>query len=428
MIGSSPYALHAVIMTKKHENPPFLSCETADRLGVAGGQLVPRDENGVRRVYLDGNLARRRLIGTTQSQCIWDTEMAGFGMRVHPTGRTTWFVRVRHRGKHRRVSLGCTQDVDATLARVRAKRLLAEVALDGLPKRAKAQATPTLTDFVDTNWNDLARSWKPSTRERNQNAWRLELGPAFGSIRVGDLISSDVVKWRDDCAGAREARFNRAVPVLAAILKYAEALRFRRKGSNPCRGMPRFKREAVERYLSPLEYGRLGAALRAAEETRPIEVAIVRLLLFTGARVSEIRDLQWAWVKPPHLALPDSKTGPKIIWLNSHARAILATQPVRESCPFVFPNRRGSGAQSIEQWWLRLRKRCGMPDLRLHDLRHSFASTAIAGNVPLAMIGKLLGHALPETTAKYAHLSDDVIGDAAKRISGSLAAAIGLRP
>lgn len=395
--------------------------------GANEGYLVPDRESRVRRAFLDGNLARRKHPVQARAYCVWDTEIVGFGMRVHPTSRTTWFVRVRHRGKHRRVALGFTEDVDAALARTRAKRLLAEVALDGLPKRAVVRATPTMTDYVADHWTDLARYWKTSTKQRNQNAWRLDLEPVFGATRVADLVPAHVARWRDDCAGDREARFNRAVPVLAAILNYAEALNLRRKGSNPCRGTARFKRDAVERYLSPLEYARLGNALRTAEGNYPAEVAIIRLLLFTGARVSEIRDLRWEWVKPPRLVLPDSKTGPKIIWLNSQARELLAVQPLRDNCVFVFPNTRGSAPREIDQWWTRLRRSCAMPDLRIHDLRHSFASTAIGENVPLALIGKLLGHALPETTAKYAHLSDDVIGDAAKRISGSLATAIGLR-
>lgn len=202
----------------------------------------------------------------------------------------------------------------------------------------------------------------------------------------------------------------------------------RRKGSNPCRGIPRYKRQASERYLSPLEYRRMGAALREAEAANPAEVAIIRLLLYPGARVSEIRDLlRWEWVRPPHLALPDSKTGPKTIWLNSQTLAVLEAMPKRDDCPFIFPHPTGTAPLNLAKWWVRFRRRCALPDVRIHDLRHSFASTAIMNNVPLATIGKLLGHLLPETTAKYAHLSDDVIADAAQRISGSPAQAIGLR-
>lgn len=389
--------------------------------------MVPRQRKPGRRALLDGNFARRKLPLHETEYCIWDTELAGFGLRVRPSGNYFWFVRVRHRGKHRRISLGRTDELDAGVARAQARRILAEVALDGLPKRTVVKATPTLSDFVETYWDDLSRVWKPSTIKRNQNAWRLSIEPEFGAIRVADIMPADILRWRDGCSGEGEASFNRAVPVLASLMQYAEALRMRRMGSNPCRGMPRFKRPKMERYLTPAEYRRLGAALREAESEHPIPVAIVRLLMFTGARLGEIRFLRWGWVKP-RLVLPDSKTGPKVIWLNSQALEVLAGFERGEDGELVFVNSRGKHPVNIEPWWYNLRRRCAMPDLRVHDLRHSFASTAIMDNVPLATIGKLLGHVLPETTAKYAHLSDDVIGDAAERISGSLAQAIGLRP
>jgi integrase len=335
-------------------------------------------------------------------------------------------VRLRHRGKHRRITLGRAAELDASVARAQARRLLAEVALDGLPKRAVVKATPILSDFVDTYWDDLARHWKPSTASRNQSAWRLYLKPAFGTMRVADITPADIHRWRDGCAGADEAKYNRAVPVLASLLKYAELLYLRRKGSNPCRGMPRYRRPPRERYLTPLEYRRIGNALREDADTHPAQVAIIRLLLFTGARVGEIQNLRWEWVQPPRLVLPDSKTGPKTIWLNSQALEVIASIQRRADCPFVFPNLGGTKPVILENWWLPFRRRCAIPDVRIHDLRHSFASTAIMDNVPLATIGRLLGHVLPETTAKYAHLSDDVIGDAADRISSVLAQTIGL--
>jgi integrase len=379
-------------------------------------------------VFLDGNYARRKHPSKQTEYTIWDTELKGFGLRILPSGSCFWTVRSRQRGKHIRVTLGRPDEVTALLARTQARRLLAEAAVDGLPKQKTAIAAITLEHFVDMHWDDVARYWKTSTAKRNFTAWRVQLAPAFGAMRIGEVRSTDVRLWRDDCAGDREAQFNRAIPVLGSLFKYAEALNLRRKGSNPCRGLARYRRTAMERYLSPLEYRRLGAALRAADDRYPSQVAIVRLLLFTGARISEIRDLRWEWVCPPHLLLPDSKTGPKTIWLNSQALAVLAGIPRREGCALVFPNSTGTKPLMIDPWWSSFRRSCSMPDLRLHDLRHSFASTAIMDNVPLVTIGKLLGHVLPETTAKYAHLADEVIGDAAQRISGSLAQTLGLRP
>lgn len=395
--------------------------------GADDGLMVPNRQKPGRRAFLDGNYARRKHPVRAGEYTIWDTELVGFGLRVRPSGRCFWTVRIRHRGKQRRVTLGRPEDVEAVVARAQARRLLAEVALDGLPKRTVVKATPAMNDYVDIYWTDIARYWKPSTAKRNAAAWRRDLAPVFGQALVADVSKADVIRWRDDCAGPAEAIYNRAIPVLASLFKYAEALHLRRKGSNPCRGMPRYKREAKERYLTPLEYRRLGAALRAAQARSPAHVAIIRLLIYTGARIGEIRDLQWEWVRPPHLALPDSKTGPKTIWLNSQALTILTDVSRRKDCPFVFPGKSGSAPLSMQFWWETFRRTCSMPDLRIHDLRHSFASTAIMDNVPLATIGKLLGHLLPETTAKYAHLSDDVIADAAQRISGTLANAIGLR-
>lgn len=423
-LGSRAAADGHPVPEKSQNSATFESSSANDN-----GHMVPRRQRPGRRALLDGNFARRKLELRESDYCIWDTELTGFGLRVRPSGNCYWFVRLRHRGKHRRITLGRSDELDAGLARAQARRLLAEVALDGLPKRAVVKATPILSDFVDTYWDDLSRVWKASTTKRNWSAWKSYLAPVFGDMRVADVMPADVHRWRDSCAGPREATFNRAVPVLSALLKYAEALRLRRKGSNPCRGMPRYWREPKERYLTPAEYRRIGAMLREQEQAFPAQVAILRLLLFTGARVGEIRDLRWEWVQPPRLLLPDSKTGAKTIWLNSQALEVLADVRRREDSPFVFPNRSGEKPVGLDNnWWPAFRRRCALPDVRIHDLRHSFASTAIMDNVPLATIGKLLGHVLPETTAKYAHLSDDVIGDAADRISGSLAQAIGLRP
>jgi integrase len=423
LLGSG-YAAEGHLVPVNERNPATFDPSS----DMGNGHMVPMRRKPGRRALLDGNFARRKLPLRETEYCIWDSELAGFGLRVRPTGNTYWFVRLRHRGKHRRITLGRSDELAAELARAQARRLLAEVALDGLPKRAVIKATPVLSDFVDTYWDDLSRVWKTSTTRRNWNAWKTVIAPAFGVMRVADILPADIHRWRDDCAGTREALFNRALPVLAALLKYAEALRLRRKGSNPCRGMPRYKREPKERYLTPAEYRRIGAELRQQEAAYPAQVAIMRLLLFTGARVGEILNLRWEWVQPPRLLLPDSKTGAKTIWLNSQALEVLEGIERHEDTTLVFPNRFRTKPLNLDLWWLPFRRRCALPDVRVHDLRHSFASTAIMDNVPLATIGRLLGHVLPETTAKYAHLSDDVIGDAADRIAGSLAQAIGLRP
>lgn len=390
------------------------------------GDLVPNPLLPGIRTLLDGNLARRKMPYGPGEYDVWDTELAGFGMRIRASGNRYWFVRLRRRGRHCRVSLGKVDEVDAQTARGEARKHLAEVALDGLPRRASNKTAPLFADYFHEFWTDYARHWKASTQKRNAAAYRQDLLPRFGKMRLDHIGRSDIVRWRDDCATVCESRFNRAVPVMAAMFKYAEQLGYIGRASNPCRGMPRFKTEPKERFLSPQEFRRMARELDADEANYPAQVAIVRLLIFTGARIGEIRDLEWDWVQLPRLMLPDSKTGPKTIWLNSQAARILQTVEQRPDTKFVFANRSGTRPIKIESWWHPFRKRCALPDVRVHDLRHSFASVAVREKIPLATIGGLLGHILPETTARYAHLADETIADAASRVSSGIAGSLGL--
>ncbi|NLR69261.1 tyrosine-type recombinase/integrase [Novosphingobium sp. ERN07] len=390
--------------------------------------LHPQTDSGVRRAFLDGNFARQYVASQPKEYEIWDTVLIGFGMRIQPNGRSCWFVRKRHRGSNRRVTLGRCCDVDALAARREARRILLDVALDGLPRQEKVSASPVFIDFADEFWRDYARHWKPSTQHRNRSAINGQILPYFAEFRLSEISRTDIVRWRDACAHVAEARFNRAVPVLASMLKYAEQLGLRPKGKNPCRGIPRFKRKLLERYLSPVEYVRLVRRLDEVAEQSPLEVAAVRLLIFTGARLNEICALQWDWVQPPRLVLPDSKTGAKVIVLNRQASEVLAQIPLRSGTSYVFPRSRGEGFLDLNNWWRKFRRTCALPDVRLHDLRHSFASVAVREGLPLATIGGLLGHALPETTARYAHLADQTIADAAARVASHLAAALGIEP
>jgi integrase len=157
-----------------------------------------------------------------------------------------------------------------------------------------------------------------------------------------------------------------------------------------------------------------------------LTVQAIRLLIYTGARHGEVVGLRWEWVQRPRLMLPDSKTGAKIVYLNRQARAVLDAMPTKAEIGLVFPSLRGDKPIALSIPWLAIRQHAALPDVRLHDLRHSFASIAIADGISLVVIGKLLGHALAETTERYAHLADEAIADAAKRVSGSLAKCLGI--
>ena len=379
------------------------------------------------RVRLDGNIARRAVRACEFFW--WDTDLPGFGLRTFPGGAKSWFVQFRQRGKQKRVTLGRPGEMSAIDARTAARTHLTNVALDGLPAAPKASrkanATIRFGDYAPRFWEDYSRHWKPSTRKGNHLSIFKELVKEFGHQRVDAIRRADILRWRDSCV-ERGGAFNRTIPIMSVMMSYAEQLGLRPRGSNPCKGTPRYKRKKLDRFLSGREFARLADSLREHEESHPLAVQAIRLLIYTGARRGEIEGLRWEWIQPPRIMLPDSKTGAKIIYLNSQAKAVIEAMPDRAEIGLVFPSPRADRGIDLTIAWNAIRRHAALPDVRLHDLRHSFASVAIVDGMSLVVIGKLLGHALAETTERYAHLADEAIADAAKRVSGSLARCLGL--
>ena len=351
-----------------------------------------------------------------------------FGLRFRPSGHKSWIVRYRERGLDKYQTLGTTSDTTVRQARKMATGILRRVALDGLPQKPVRGAAQDLTfeEFAPDFIRCCKSRWKDSTTRRNQQALVLDILPTFGPLSIASARPADVSKWRDAMA-SKPARFNRAVPVLSAMFQQAQVMGYRTRGSNPCKGVARYKRKLPERYLSLAKYRSLGAVLSGAEDDLPEAVPIIRLLIYTGARVGEITSLRWEWVKPPRIFLPDSKTGAKIIYLNAGARDVLDGRRQGQTDGLIFPARRKPlMPYDPAKAWVTLRERAGLHDLRLHDLRHSFASLAIRNGYGLSVSGKLLGHTLPESTARYAHLADDVVSEAASRVCASIAQKMGL--
>lgn len=315
--------------------------------------------------------------------------------------------------------------LSAPAARAEARRLLVKATLADLPTALEQKKVPLFADYAEEFWLDYSPHWKASTRRTSRSRIDKQLVPRFGDLPIDIIERADINRWRDSMAD-RGGSFNRSIPIMSVMMQYAEKLGYRANGSNPCRGVSRFKRELPERYLSADEYRRLGRALAAHEGANPSVVPALLMLIYTGARVSEITTLRWRSVQVPRLALPDSKTGPKTIYLNPPAMAVLDGLERRGDDQLVFAAMYREKPIDLGQHWAKIRRKAALPDVRLHDLRHSFASVAIAQGIPLATIGKLLGHALPETTARYAHLADEVISECADRICSSLASAMGI--
>ena len=273
---------------------------------------------------------------------------------------------------------------------------------------------PLMRNFAEDFMRRQARRWKPATRETNRCLIRDYIAPFFGAMRVADIARADVRRWFDGLSD-KPGTANRTLPVLSAMMTQAELWDLRPQGSNPCRNKRRYKTPPRERFLSVDELKRLGFVLDHADDIQAS--AAIRLLLFIGARSSEIAGLRWEWIRGSRAVLPDSKSGPKAIQLPPPARAVLHGLP--RNGRYVFPNARGDGPMTdLGYRWTRLRKLAGLDGVRIHDCRHTYASHAVMSGLDLYTVGRLLGHANTGSTERYAHLADEHVRDAAERIAG----------
>ena len=244
--------------------------------------------------------------------------------------------------------------------------------------------------------------------------------PWFRGRPVADITRREVQRWFA-ALHATPAAADRSLPILSLILRQAEIYGHRPEDSNPCAGLRRYRRRGRERFLTASETRRLGRALAAQEPVTPLPAAVVRLLLLTGCRQSEIRTLQWQDYREGHLFLRDSKTGPRTVWLSSAARSVLSRLPRTDR--WLFPASRGAGPMRTETLyccWRQLRTAAGLPDVRLHDLRHSYASFALLQGETVLTIGRLLGHCDPATTLKYTHFADAMVHEAVEAVGAAL--------
>ena len=249
---------------------------------------------------------------------------------------------------------------------------------------------------------------------------RRQILPAFSGQRIADVSRSDVRRWFASLRATPVAA-DRSMPILSLIFKEAELMDLRPEGFNPCRGIRRYRRKGRERFLSDEEFGRLAARLAAHEARWPLEVAALRLLMLTGCRKGEVLTLRWTDYREGHLFLRDSKTGPRTVWLSEAARHVLERIP--RTSAWVFPARRADRPRNRD-WlvpvWCRVRAEAGLPDFRIHDLRHAYATLALRRGESVLAIGKLLGHASPQTTLKYTHLADAMVREAAETVGAVL--------
>ena len=361
----------------------------------------------------------------------WDRDMAGFGVRVYPTGAKVYLAQARVRGKTKRVTIGRHGLVSAEDARLEAAELISRI------KRCKESTgsgavTPTvsgttLAEVADRYIREhVAVRCKPTTARACRVALEKYLLPEFGS-RSLDAIGQDQVAALHYRLHKTPAMANQVVEILSRLFYAAESWGIAPESGNPCQFLKKYKKRSCERFLSEEEFRRLGDVLCEMQDEGTLSASAavaIRLLMLTGCRRNEILTLQWIDVdlEAGELRLRDAKTGARWVALSPTARQVLATIPRRPSNPWVISGRGASGRLSnLNKPWIEVRKRAGLEDVRIHDLRHSFASRALALGESLPMIGKLLGHRQVQTTARYAHLAQESVKASSARVAESIA-------
>jgi integrase len=395
----------------------------------------------------------------------WDGKLAGFGLRVQPTGAKTYVVKYRAgsgRGAPtRRVTLGRVGTLTPDEARALARKALGAVAHGSDPAalRAAVRRASTLRELAEIFLAEhVEAKRKPTTATHYRSLLEKVVLPELGSRKAEQVTTSDLArlhaKMRD-----RPYQGNRMLEVVGSLYSFAGKRKILPLGFNPARGIEQYPEKRRERFLNVDELTRLGDVVREAERVGlPYEIdgakptakhapkeshrrtkigphaaAAVRLLIFTGARLREILHLKWEHVDFERglLLLPDSKTGKKAIVLNAPALGILRNLP-RVGTHVIAGQSASTDndkpRSDLNRPWRAIVKRAGLTGLRIHDLRHTHASVGAGLGLGLPIMGKLLGHTQHSTTARYAHLDADPLRRASERIGRLLAAAMGDAP
>ncbi len=356
----------------------------------------------------------------------WDRDLAGFGVRVHATGRKVYVVQSRGPGGLKRVTLGRHGETSTEEARKQAALVIDRIKRGEDPVPIPPEAELTVAGMAERFMRvHMERHLKPASVVAYRSVLEKHILPALGAMAVGEVGVAEVSalhhRLRDMPSVA-----NMAVHLLSRMYTLAESWDLVAAGRNPCRGLRRYRTRPRERFLTREEYRRLGRALREAEaegSVWPPAIAAIRLLTLTGCRRSEILFLRWDDVDRTagDIRLKDAKAGPRMVPLTAPVLRLLDGVPRQQDNPWVIAGQRpGKSLTGLQYYWEPIRERAELEGVRIHDLRHSYASRALALGESFSAIGKLLGHTMVSTTARYAHLMQEAEKAAAARVGDSI--------
>lgn len=381
----------------------------------------------------------------------WDDALPGFGCRVHPSGRRIFIFKYRVGGggrsaAQRKMTLGAFGPITVDQARKLALGVQGKISHGGDPAGdlAERREASNVKEFSRRYITEHANTRKGARSAReDQRLIDNHILPLIGTRKVVELTSADIAKVvhaaaqrpsrrKKDLGKTRQTPVlaNRVRALLSKMLSLAAVWGLREDRYNPVLAVEKFPEKSRERFLAAEELKRLGKVLNEVERTaaEPWQaIAALRLLIFTGSRKSEILALRWDYVDRDQgvILLPTSKTGQQTKYLSAPVLSVLDKLPRKEDCPYVLPSRLADPNRhfdGLSHIWERIRKKAGLQGVRLHDLRHTFASKGVGLHQGLPIIGALLGHTLPTTTAKYAHLSANPVRQAGEQIARQLAA------
>ncbi|MCY4597348.1 MAG: site-specific integrase [Bryobacterales bacterium] len=362
---------------------------------------------------------------------LWDTQLAHFGVRVQPSGVKSFIIQTRVNERMRKITLGRFPELPLHAARREGAAVLVRLwgGEDVTPPRKKKALL--FRDFAQRYRERRRHRWKPSSLKTYDGYLRHRLMPHFGRLRLDAIDHTRVSAWFDAASAHKPGAPNRAFEILRAMLKTARQWgELGEHVPDACANIVRNPRKPVARFLTRQELQRLGTVLHTHKAQHPWPVAAIRLLTLTGARLSEILNLKWEDIGEPgedgaSVRLEDSKTGPRTLWLGQEASSVLAALPRAEEATRVFPETLTSSR--LYTFWVGIREEAGLPGLRIHDCRHTWASQGVMNGVGLTTVGRLLGHRQRDTTAIYAHLDDATLKDAAAQPAAVIARAMGYK-